>query len=152
MRKGFRIALATAAVAAGLAFAGASPAQAQVRFRGSFPLPHGQISIGFGDPYFPVGSYAPSYCPVYAHPRYGYGFTYQSRFIPVRQYRSRWVVVERPVVVERVYTDDDYDGDFDDGYSRRDSYSDRDDWRYSRDDRYRDSAYRTRVSDPYCTH
>jgi hypothetical protein len=159
MRKGLRIALATAAVAAGLAFAGASPARAQVQFGGSFPLPHGRISIGFGDPYFPVGSYAPAYCNVYSHPRYGYGFTYRSRFIPVRRYRSRWVIVERPVVVRRVYTDDEYfgaedydDGYVDDGYIRRGGYSHRDDWRYSRDYRYDDSVYRTRASDPYCTH
>jgi hypothetical protein len=119
MRRGFRIALVTAAVAAGLAFAGASPAQAQVPFRGSFALPHGRISIGFGDRHFRVGSYAPSSYRVYAHPRYGYGFPYRSRWIPVRRYRSRWVVVARPVVVDPYYSVGPYytDGYFRGGYS-----------------------------------
>ena len=113
MRKGFRVALTTAAVAAGVALAGAPPAQAQVAFRGSFPLPHGRLSIGFGDPRFRVGSYAPFSYRVYAHPRYGYGFRYRSRWIPVRRYRSRWIVAARPVVVEPYYTDFGY---FRDGY------------------------------------
>ena len=93
--------------------AGAPPAQAQVGFRGSFPLPHGRLSIGFGDPHFRVGSYAPFSYRVYAHPRYGYGYRYRSRWIPVRRYRSRWIVVARPVVVEPYYTDFGY---FRDGY------------------------------------
>ena len=115
MRRGFRIALVTAAMAAGLAFAGAPPALAQVPFRGSFALPHGRISIGFGDPHFRVGSFAPSSYRVYAHRRYGYGFPYRSRWIPVRRYRSRSVVVARPVVVEPYYYTDG--GYFRDGYS-----------------------------------
>jgi hypothetical protein len=113
MRKGFRVALVTAAVAAGVALAPAPPAQAQVAFRGSFPLPHGRVSIGFGDSHFRVGSYAPSSYRVSAHPRYGYGFRYRARWIPVRRYRSRWIVVARPVVVEPYYTDFGY---FHDGY------------------------------------
>ncbi len=141
MRKGFRIALATAAVAAGLAFAGAPPAQAQVPFRGSFPLPHGRISIGFGDRHFRVGSYAPSSYRAYAHPRYGYGFPYRSRWIPVRRYRSRWVVVARPVVVEPYSVEPYYEPYYTDryfrGYSGYYGYSgfrryrsfDRDHWR-----------------------
>ncbi len=94
MKSGFRIALATAAVAAGVAFAGASPAQAQVGFSGSFPLPHGRISIGIGAPAFSIGTYVPNDYEVYSRDDDGYGFDYESRWIPVRQYSGRWVVCE----------------------------------------------------------
>ena len=93
MTKGFRIALATAAVAAGVAFAGASPAQAQVRIGGSFPLPHGRISIGIGAPEFAIGTYVPNGYDVYAGDD-GYGFEYENQWIPVRQYSGRWVICE----------------------------------------------------------
>ncbi len=94
MTKGFRIALATAAVAAGVAFAGASPAQAQVEFSGSFPLPHGRISIGIGAPEWAVGTYVPNGYDVYCGDDGAYGFEYEDRWIPVRQYSDRWVVCE----------------------------------------------------------
>ncbi len=94
MTKGFRIALATAAVAAGVAFAGASPAQAQVRIGGSFPLPHGRISIGIGAPEFAIGTYVPNGYDVYEGDDGGYGFEYENRWVPVRQYSDRWVICE----------------------------------------------------------
>ncbi|MEP6801475.1 MAG: hypothetical protein ABJC07_06035 [Acidobacteriota bacterium] len=94
MTKGFRIAFVTAAVAAGVAFAGASPAQAQVGFSGSFPLPHGRISIGIGAPEFAIGTYVPNGYDVYAGDDGGYGFEYENRWVPVRQYSDRWVICE----------------------------------------------------------
>ncbi len=48
MKRAVRIALGSAALATSLAFAGASPANAQVQFEGSIPLPHGRISVGVG--------------------------------------------------------------------------------------------------------
>lgn len=96
MKRSIRIALGTAAVAAALTVAGASPAQAQVRFSGSFPLPHGRISIGIGDPFFSVGSYVPYDYTVIEDPNYGYGFWYRDRWIPTERIDSSWVVCERP--------------------------------------------------------
>jgi hypothetical protein len=96
MNRSLRIALGSAALVAGLAVAGTSPAAAQVSFSGSFPLPHGRISIGVGDPYFSVGSYVPYGYTVIEDPTYGYGFYYQSRWIPVRPYGSTWVITSQP--------------------------------------------------------
>jgi hypothetical protein len=96
MKNGIRIALASAAMVAGLAVAGAKPAAAQVSFSGSFPLPHGRISIGIGDPFFRVGSYVPYGYTVIEDPTYGYGFYYGARWIPVQPYGSTWVVVRQP--------------------------------------------------------
>lgn len=96
MKRSIRIALGTAAMAAALTVAGASSAQAQVRFSGSFPLPHGRISIGIGDPFFSVGSYVPYGYTVIEDPTYGYGFWYRDRWIPTEQIGSSWVVSERP--------------------------------------------------------
>ncbi len=108
MKNGFRIAIASAALTAGLAFAGASRANAQVSFRGSFPLPHGRISIGIGDPAFRVGSYAPRGYRVYSRSGYGYGFAYRSRWIPVRRYGAQWMVCDSPYGVGDGYVDDAY--------------------------------------------
>ena len=96
MTRGFRIALGSAVLVAGLALAGAAPANAQVRFEGSFPLPHGRLSIGVGDPAFAVGGYVPYGYSVIQDPDYGYGFYYGDSFIPCEPYGSRWIVVERP--------------------------------------------------------
>lgn len=96
MRKGFRVALGSAVLVAGLALAGAAPANAQVRFEGSFPLPHGRISVGFGDPAFPIGGVVPYGYNVYSDSDYGYGFYYGDSWIPCQPYGSRWIVVERP--------------------------------------------------------
>lgn len=109
MNKAFRIALASATMVAGLAVAGAKPAQAQVEFHGSFPLPHGRLTIGH--PSFRVGGFVPFGYRVYSRPGYGYGFLYRSRWIPVRRYSDRWVVCESP---EYAYG---YDGGYDDDYA-----------------------------------
>ena len=97
MTRRIRIALGSVAVAAGLTLAGAAPASAQVRFEGTFPLPHGRLSIGIGDPAFPVGGYVPYGYAVIQDPTYGYGFYYGDSFIPCQPYGDQWVVVERPV-------------------------------------------------------
>ena len=96
MKNGFRIAIASAALMVGLSFAGASLASAQVSFEGTFPLPHGVISIGIGDPAFRIGAYVPLGYRVDFRPDCGYGFEYGRRWIPVRPYRSRWIVCQRP--------------------------------------------------------
>jgi hypothetical protein len=103
MKRAIRIALGSAVLAGGLAVLGASPANAQVRFEGSFPLPHGRISIGVGDVGFGVGSYVPYGYDVYEDPNYGYGFEYDSYWYPCEQYGSRWVIVSAPVFFHRDY-------------------------------------------------
>jgi hypothetical protein len=109
MNKAFRIALASATMVAGLAVAGAKPAKAQVEFHGSFPLPHGRLTIGH--PSFRAGGFVPFGYRVYSRPGYGSGFLYRSRWIPVRRYSDRWVVCESP---EYAYG---YDGGYAGGYS-----------------------------------
>ncbi|MDQ6892395.1 MAG: hypothetical protein M3167_06910 [Acidobacteriota bacterium] len=127
MTKAFRIALASATMVAGLAVAGARPANAQVEFRGSFPLPHGRLTIGH--PSFRVGGFVPFGYRVYSRPGYGYGFLYRSRWIPVRRYSERWVVCESPEYAYGYESDYTYDGGYayDPGYveyySPRYSYS-----------------------------
>src|SRR6266513_5675867 len=101
MKRSIRIALASTAMVAGLAVAGAKPAAAQVGFSGSFPLPHGRISIGMGDPVFRVGSYVPYGYTVVEDPDYGYGFYYGERWIPVQPYGSSWLICDRPFFRER---------------------------------------------------
>ena len=96
MRTQFRIAVAAAALMAGLSFAGASRANAGVSFRGTFPLPHGSISIGIGNPAFGVGAFVPYGYNVAYDPEYGYGFYYGESWIPCRPYQSRWIVCPRP--------------------------------------------------------
>ena len=115
MRKTIRVAFGGAVLAAALAFFVPSSAQAQVSFYGRFPLPHGSLSVGVGDPYygyygyggFPVGSYVPYGNRVIYRPRLGYGFDspvfacrthrlYHSHWIPVRRYGPRYIVVGRP--------------------------------------------------------
>jgi hypothetical protein len=97
MKKSIRIALGSAVLAGGLAVVGASPANAQVRFEGSFPLPHGRISIGVGGVGFGVGSYVPYGYNVYNNPDYGYGFEYGDQWIPCEQYGTQWVIVASPI-------------------------------------------------------
>jgi hypothetical protein len=83
-------------------------AGAQTSFQGTFVGPHGAFSIGFGHPRYAVGSYAPYGYTVVERPRYGYGFwspvfvcsahhVRHAHWVPVKRYRSRWVVVDRPV-------------------------------------------------------
>jgi hypothetical protein len=124
MNKTIRKAVLGVAAAGALLFLAPSPGEAQVRVQGRFRLPHGSISIGVGDPYYrggyyghpayPVGSYVPYGYRVIRRPRLGYGFYYRSRWIPVRPYGRRYIVVARPVVVVAPR----YDG----GYYRNDGY------------------------------
>ncbi|HEY3174106.1 MAG TPA: hypothetical protein VGK86_16180 [Thermoanaerobaculia bacterium] len=173
MQKAIRIVVGSAALVAALAFFVPSRAQAQVRFYGRFPLPHGSISVGVGDPYyggygyygyraFPVGSYVPYGYRVIYRPALGYGFygppfscdlhgIYHSHWIPVRAYGPRYVVIERPFIGGY---HGGYYGRYSGGYSRYsgDRYYGRDYGRrhYRRDWSRRD--YRRdwdRRSDPY---
>jgi len=137
MQKAIRTAVASAAVVGTLLFLAPAPAEAQVRVEGRFRLPHGNISIGVGDPYYrrgypggyyghsryPVGSYVPYGYRVIRRPRLGYGFyspafvcqvhgVRHAHWVPVRSYGRRYIVVERPVVV--------VDRGYDDRYYRQD--------------------------------
>jgi hypothetical protein len=153
MTKRISRALGSAVLVGGLAFAATSNANAQVSFRGSFPLPHGRISISAGDPVYQAGSYAPDDCDIYQSPDYGYGFVSDSRFVPVREYNGRWVVTSAPSRFSsryddwrsaRVYRRADersrYERPDDRRYDRRDSRSvrgdRRDDRRDNRNDRW----------------
>jgi hypothetical protein len=112
MKNGIRFAAISAAMVAGLALTGASQTRAGVSFSGTFPLPHGVISIGIGDPYFGVGTYVPSGYRVCARDEYGYGFMYGSRWIPVRRYGAAWRVSDRPWSDDNYYSDADYRGSY----------------------------------------
>jgi hypothetical protein len=141
MRAGIRIAIASAALTAGLALTGASQAQAQVAFHGSFPVRHGRVSIGIGHPRFRVGTYVPRGYRVYQRPSYGYGFAYRDRWIPVRRYRSQWMICERPYVVGDAYAGGyGYGGGYGDDRNYRrhrcDDRCDRNDSRHRGHDRY----------------
>jgi len=105
MTKRYGRILGSAVLVGGLAVAGASTANAQVSFSGSFPLPHGRISVNVGDPVYRVGTFAPDNCDIYEHPAYGYGFIAGERFIPVREYQGRWVVTSAPTRISRRYDD-----------------------------------------------
>jgi hypothetical protein len=160
MSKVFRIAIGSGILVAGLAVAGASTASAQVRVRGSFPLPHGRISVDVGHG-FPVGGYAPYGYEVYEDPYYeGYGFAYEDQWYPVARRGARWVIVSAPVVYvhreyrsHRYYRSDRYARDRYDrrggrGYDRYDSrrgdsrYDRRGDRSSGRDDRSRRQSRR----------
>jgi hypothetical protein len=137
MNRAIRLTMVATAVLSVAVFLMPSAAQAQVRFEGRFRLPHGNIAIGVGDPYyFPVGSYVPYGYRVIRVPRYGYGFYHRSYWIPVRRYRTRWVVIARPVLVERPY----YDGYR--GRYRADPYYD-----FNRE--YWDRSYHNPYPNPY---
>jgi len=116
MRNLLRYTVVSAALVAGLALTGGSPAQAQVSFSGTFPLPHGQISIGIGDPYFHVGAVVPVGYQVYARSGYGYGFAYNNRWIPVRPYGSVWRVCGNPYFDDAYYPGVYYDRYYGAGY------------------------------------
>jgi hypothetical protein len=142
MKKAIRIALGSGVLAAGLAFAGAPAASAQVRIRGSFPLPHGRISVSVGDR-FPIGGYVPYGYDVYDDAGYGYGFVYDNQWIPCEARGTRWVIVASPVYYGhrdyrygRTYRNDRYaySRDYRRYDSRRDShrYDSRRDRRHDR--------------------
>lgn len=140
MTKAFRLAMGSGVLVAGLAVAGASTASAQVRVRGSFPTPHGRVSIDVGHG-FPVGGHVPYGYDVYEDPYYeGYGFAYEDQWFPCERRGAHWVIVAAPVhYVHREYrTGRSYRHDrYSRGDRRYDRYS-RDDRRYdrySRDDR-----------------
>jgi hypothetical protein len=135
-------ALAVPALALGL-LAAPRPASAQVSFEGTFVGPHGAFSIGVGHPRYAVGSYVPHGYRVFHRPRYGYGFwspafacrshhAHHAHWVPVKHYRQRWVVVERPIAygpysahpLERAWGHDRYDRY--DRYDRHDRYDDDD--------------------------
>ena len=156
MNKKIRNATIGTAMAATSVFLVPSAGQAQVRVEGRFRLPHGDVAVSVGDRYrdpysgggyyghsrYPVGSYVPYGYRVIQRPRLGYGFgspafacrvhrAHHSHWVPVRRVRTRWVVVERPVVVverryERRYDDPYYTGRRYDDRRYRDDYLDRD--------------------------
>jgi hypothetical protein len=136
MNKAVRIAMGSGILVAGLAVAGASTASAQVRIRGSFPLPHGRISVDIGHGGFPVGGYVPYGYDVYEDPDYGYGFAYEDQWIACEPRGTRWIIVAAPAYYShrdyrygRTYRNDRY------GYSRDNRSYRRDDRTYRRDDR-----------------
>ena len=146
MRNVIRIALGSAVLAGGLAVVGASPANAQVRIGGSFPLPHGRISVSIGDVGFPIGGYVPDGYSVYNNPDYGYGFEYGDEWIPCEQYGTRWVIVASPISFGHRHYGYGRTG----GYGRTSGYgrTDRDDrYSFSRDSRRNDNrTYDTHAS------
>jgi hypothetical protein len=118
MKNALRYVVISAALLAGLAVTGGSRTDAgvSVGFSGTFPLPHGQISIGIGDPYFHVGAYVPVGYQVYARSGYGYGFAYNNRWIPVRRYGAGWQVCGSPYFDDAYYNDVYYDPYYGVGY------------------------------------
>jgi hypothetical protein len=144
MTKASRIAIGSGVLAAGLAIAGTSAASAQVRVRGSFPLPHGRISVDIAHG-FPVGGYVPYGYDVYEDDYYGgYGFAYEDQWFPCEQRGSRWVIVAAPVhYVHREYRTGRHYRNDRHRYSRSDRRYDRN--RYDRrDDRRGDRRYERR--------
>ena len=116
MRNVLRYVVMSAALVTGLAVTGGSRADAGVSFSGTFPLPHGQISIGIGDPYFHVGAFVPVGYRVYARSGYGYGFAYNNRWIPVRRYGDDWRVCGSPYFDDVYYDDVYYQPNYGAGY------------------------------------
>ena len=147
MKNALRFAVISATIVAGLALTGASRAQAGVSISGTFPLPHGVISIGIGDPYFHVGAYVPVGYRICARDGYGYGFMYGPRWIPVQRYGAGWRVCDRPWYDDVYYRDVYYGGGYYTGrYSPR--YHARVSHRY-----YGDSyAYRSHDGDRWNGH
>ena len=166
MKRAIRIVSSVAAVAAALVFLTPSTAQGQVHVEGRFRLPHGDVAVSVGDPYYgdgyyddvyygapayPIGSYVPYGYRVIEVPRLGYGFyspsfgcrlhhVHHRHWVPVRRYSSRWVVIQRPYFGGGSHYRRGYDG-------RRYTSRRYDDRRYSRrydgrrHDGRRDGAY-----------
>jgi hypothetical protein len=116
MKNALRYVATSAAIVAGLAVMGGSRADAGFSFGGTFPLPHGQISIGIGDPYFHVGAYVPVGYQIYARSGYGYGFAYNNHWVPVRRYGGAWRVCGSPYFDDVYYSDVYYDPYYGVGY------------------------------------
>jgi len=150
MTKRINRVLGSAVLVGGLALAATSKANAQVSFRGSFPLPHGRISISAGDPVYQAGSYAPDDCDIYQSPDYGYGFVSNSRFVPVREYNGRWIVTSAPARFSSRYDDWRSARVYRRAAERRryerrdDRRDDRRDWRDDRRDNRNDRWHRDR--------
>ena len=151
MKKSLRIGLGIVGLVAVSAMVQAPAAKAD-GFSGTFRGPHGQFSIHIGNPSYPVGSYAPYGHRVYQRSSYGYGFdspafycrshrTHHGHWVPVRRHQSRWMIVERPIVIvdnDRYYGRQGYsDRGYRDNYRYSDRRNDRryDDRRYDRNDR-----------------
>lgn len=93
-----------ASVIAIVLVSGPGTAKAQVAFGGTVRGPHGSFSIGVGGPFAPVvGAYVPRpYVEqVYLSPDYGYGFVYDSRWVPCRLSGSRWIISGSPFAYGR---------------------------------------------------
>ena len=116
MKNVLRHVVTSAALVAGLAVTGAARADVGVSFSGTFPLPHGQISIGVGDPYFHVGAVVPVGYQVYARSGYGYGFAYNNHWVPVRPNGGVWLVSARPYFNDVYYDTVYYDPYYGAGY------------------------------------
>jgi len=134
MKQGSRIATMAGALALAFLLGGASVARGEHErkqrksFSGTFRGPHGQFSINIGSPGYSAGSYAPYGYPVYRRPSYGYGFESpafdcrphrlrHSHWVPVRRYRSRWIVEPRYASYDRHYGDPYSGAGYDDPYS-----------------------------------
>src|SRR5678815_6128643 len=106
MNKITRIAIASAALTAGLAVTGASQAKAGIEIGSVLNAGHSRtsVSIRIGHPSFVMGAYVPRGYRVYHRPNYGYGFTYRDCWIPVRRYQSTWRVYDRPYVAYNDYS------------------------------------------------
>jgi hypothetical protein len=161
MKKAIRVPMVIAAIAAVVVSLTPSAAQAQVRVEGRFRLPHGEIAVGVGDPYYdhlyygapayPIGSYVPYGYRVIEDPYLGYGFygpvsvcrvhhARHAHWIPVRHHRARWVVIERPHFSQRYYRRGHDGGRYGDRRYDNRRYNDR---RYTRRDgrRYSNDPY-----------
>jgi hypothetical protein len=145
MRTLTRIAIASAALTAGLALTGGSQAHAGIAISTAFHAPRAGVSIRIGHPQFRAGAYIPRGYRIHFRPSYGYGFTYRDCWIPVRRYHSTWRVCDRPYVAYGGYGRYDDRDRYDDRYERRrgDRYDRRDHDR----DRYGDRDGRDRWND-----
>ena len=109
-----------AALFLGAAALTAPSASAQVAFRGTFPLPHGVISVGTGDPYYygdGYSYYSPDY---YVAPGYtGYYYSgypsYYPRYSYVRPYYGHRYYRPHYRTYSRTYS---RHGDYHRGYGR----------------------------------
>jgi hypothetical protein len=167
MKRAIRNASLLAAFAGAAVLSTPSAAQGQVRVEGRFRLPHGDVAVSVGEPYYapyapyygggyyhdvyygapayPIGSYVPYGYRVIAAPRLGYGFYSPAFACGLHHVHHRhWIPVRRYssrwVVMERPYFAGRtyYRGGYD-GRRYTNRYDER---RYSR----RDPAY---SGDPY---
>jgi hypothetical protein len=106
MKRMLRSIAISATLALGGLLASSRPVAAGVRFDVAVRAPHAAFTFGIGQSAFPVGRVVarPFARRVFYRPRFGYGFwapaTYSSfhrvrhaLFVPVRRYRTGWIVV-----------------------------------------------------------